>query len=125
MALAADALIARPRTGSIAPGLIALASLAWLGAMLLFFGVQWVLIAQSGQNLGKRWVGIKIVKTDGSDVGFVDGVILREWILLGLFLFCGWIYLVLTLASTVMLLTPQRRTLHDLLAGTVVIDVEA
>lgn len=113
------------RAGSVSPALAGIAAVAWLGGLLLYFGVQWVLIAQSGQNLGKRWVGIKIVKMDGSDVGFVDGVVLREWIPLGLLVLCSSLYALLTLASTIMLLTPQRRTLHDLLAGTVVIDAKA
>ena len=113
------------RSGRVSPALAGLAGALWLGALLLYFGVQWVLIARSGQNLGKRWVGIKIVKTDGSDVGFVDGVILREWIMLGLLVLCSSLHLLLLLASALMLLSPQRRTLHDLLAGTVVIDAKA
>src|SRR5439155_23600249 len=42
---------------------------------------QWALIARTGQSLGKRWTRIKIFKKDGSDVDFVSGVVMRNWIL--------------------------------------------
>src|SRR5687768_12492232 len=43
--------------------------------------VQWYLIATSGQSIAKKLLGMKIVKLDGSDVGFVHGVILRMWVM--------------------------------------------
>ena len=41
---------------------------------------QWTLIARTGQSLAKRWLGIRIVKVDGSPVNFASGVALRVWI---------------------------------------------
>src|SRR5262249_6732664 len=46
-------------------------------SFLLFFAYQCYLIATSGQTLGKRWLGIRIVKLNGLPVSFVSGVLLR------------------------------------------------
>jgi uncharacterized RDD family membrane protein YckC len=44
-------------------------------------GYQWYLISTTGQSLGKRWLGVQIVRVDGSPSGLRHGVILRSWIL--------------------------------------------
>jgi uncharacterized RDD family membrane protein YckC len=61
-------------------GVIAVGALMVL-MILAFMGYQWYLIATTGQSLAKRWLGIKIVRVDGSPVGFVNGVILRNWVI--------------------------------------------
>ena len=53
-----------------------------MGLMVLaFMGYQWYLISTTGQSLAKRWMGIKIVRIDGTPVNFVNGVILRSWVM--------------------------------------------
>jgi len=83
---------------------------AWLVPM----SVQWYLTATTGQSIGKRLLGIKIVKMDGSPVDFVSGVLLREWIgrIIDGFT-CG--------IGTLMIFGEQQRCLHDHVAGTKVI----
>ena len=95
----------------------ALIVIAWLG----LFVVQMVLLVRHGQSLGKRALGIRIVRvSDESIPGFVRVVLLRMcvpafvagipyvgtiiWIVDGLFIF-----------------RDDRRCLHDLIAETKVI----
>jgi uncharacterized RDD family membrane protein YckC len=54
--------------------------IAWIGLLLL----QAYLVTIRGQSLAKGWLGIKIVKVDGSPVKFVSGVLLRHWLVLAL-----------------------------------------
>ena len=81
---------------------------------------QWYLISKSGQTLGKRWTGIKIVKLDGSPVDFVSGVVMRVWIVaaIGLVPYVGSC---VSLVDPLMIFGDERRCLHDLIAGTKVI----
>ena len=103
------------------------AALAVIGlGLLAVFGVsiyQWVLISTTGQSLGKKAVGTRIVKLNGEPVDFVSGVLLRVWILnfvTGILNQCclGWI---VTLVDCLFIFQPDRRCLHDHLAGTKVI----
>ncbi|UQA59579.1 RDD family protein [Polyangium aurulentum] len=87
-----------------------LGAFAWLVPL----SVQWYLTATTGQSIGKRLLGLKIVKMDGSPVDFVSGVILREWI--GRLIdsvTCG--------IGTLMIFGDQQRCLHDHVASTKVI----
>lgn len=92
-------------------------------AAVLFLGLmsyQWYLIATLGQSLGKKWLSIKIVKLDGSPVGFVHGVLLRSWItgFLGAIPYIGGC---ISLVDVLMIFGNERRCLHDQIAGTKVI----
>lgn len=81
---------------------------------------QWYLVTTTGQTLGKRWVGIRIVKVDGSPLTFVSGVVLRTWVF-GLLSAIPGIGALLGLADVLAIFGGERRCLHDLLAGTAVI----
>ncbi|MBT3222835.1 MAG: hypothetical protein HN348_27475 [Proteobacteria bacterium] len=85
---------------------------------LLFF--QWWLIAVTGQTIGKRLVGIKIVwrRSPEARLGFLRGVILRNWV--STLLFCC-VYL--RVIDFIFILGRQRRCLHDFIANTKVIDL--
>src|SRR4051794_30205895 len=48
-----------------------------LTALLTLHIYQFSLIARTGQSLGKRWLRIEIVGTDGSPPGWLRGVLLR------------------------------------------------
>lgn len=113
------------------PGFIMLASangspdeavmLLGIGAPILVVTiVQWYLIATSGQSIGKKLLGTKIIKMDGSDVDFVSGVILRSWVTgaLAQIPIAGGI---IGLVDALMIFGDERRTLHDRIAGTQVI----
>jgi uncharacterized RDD family membrane protein YckC len=92
--------------------------------------VQWYLIASRGQTLAKGWLRIRIVKMDGSPCGFVNGVVLRSWVmqLIGF----GAAYMLgamqvsfnpIGLLDVLFIFGAERRCLHDLIAGTKVIRV--
>ena len=89
---------------------------------LLVSCVQWYLIATSGQSIAKKMLGMKIVKLDGSDPGFLHGVVLRAWViaLAGAIPFIGNF---VGIADAVAIFGEERRTLHDRIAGTRVISV--
>jgi uncharacterized RDD family membrane protein YckC/ribosomal protein S27E len=94
--------------------LIVLASLP-----LILSIVQWVLISNDGQTIGKKLLMIRIVTTRGTLPGFVQGVILRNWLrtVLGACIpFFG-------LLDPAFALLESRRSLHDLISGTRVVQV--
>lgn len=88
------------------------------GAPLVIY--QWYLTATRGQTLGKKWLGIKIVKVDGSRLDFVSGVVLRSWVV-GALGYIPYIGGIITLADCLMIFGDDRRCLHDKIAGTKVI----
>jgi uncharacterized RDD family membrane protein YckC len=92
-----------------------------LGILLVVY-YQVYLLTVNGQTLGKRILSLRIVRADdGSNPGFLNAVLVRTCVagllyaipLLGKVLFCF---------SVVWLFRPTHRTLHDLMAGTVVIE---
>jgi uncharacterized RDD family membrane protein YckC len=101
-------------------------------AMLLALPLQiyqWYLMSTRGQSLGKRWLRIKVVRVDGSDVDFVQGVLLRSWVLLGVAVLLGILGIapvarLLNSVDTLSIFTSNRRMIHDLIAGTKVISTE-
>jgi uncharacterized RDD family membrane protein YckC len=85
---------------------------------------QWYLIATSGQTLGKRWLGVRIVRLDGSAVGFVRGVMIRNWVVRMLTLAAAFVPYVggtLWLLDVMLIFREDHRCLHDQLAGTNVV----
>ena len=83
---------------------------------------QWYLLSRTGQTLGKKWLRIRVVKTDGSPVDFVSGVLLREWVTAGIgFIPC--IGPLINLVGILMIFGQEQRCLHDHIAGTKVIAV--
>ena len=125
--------------------------LAWvLTAMVLLpllYAVQFALLVSRGQTLGKMLFRLKIVKTDGSAIGFKT-VVLREILFWGVFtvlVFLGalafdtyssnskidgifqsaWFFVmpvknIVKLICLIQLCRTDRRTLPDKLAGTTV-----
>lgn len=90
---------------------------AWLALLLL----QAYLVTTSGQSIAKRWFRIKIVKVDGSPVNFVSGVLLRNWLLIVLQQIPG--INIIGLIDILFIFRQDRRCIHDLIAGTKVINL--
>jgi len=90
-------------------------------ALVAIESYQWFLITSTGRSLGKRWCGIKIVQRDGRPINFVSGVLLREWIPLGVQMI-PTVGSVLGIVDSLFIFRDDRRCLHDLLAGTKVVD---
>jgi uncharacterized RDD family membrane protein YckC len=128
-------------TAAAVPGLIAFLALAWdeleassrsedlppsfvvvlVGPLLLAI-YQWSLIAKTGQSLAKRWLKTRIVRAETATApGFVNGVLLRSWLFgaAGAMPFVGGC---IGLADSLAIFAGDRRqTLHDRVAGTIVI----
>jgi uncharacterized RDD family membrane protein YckC len=90
--------------------LITLPPLAWI--------LQWVLISVTGQSLGKRWLGLRVITSKGARVGFLRGVFLREWVMkAGSSVLYGFPLVLDPLFA----FSRTRQCLHDHLADTLVI----
>jgi len=95
--------------------------LAGIGVVILLI-YQTVITSNTGQSLAKRVLKTKIVRLDGSPAGFVHGVLLRTWLvgMLGAIPFIGGF---IGIVDAVLIFREDRRTLHDHIAGTNVIQV--
>ncbi len=100
--------------------------LALLVMIVGVFGVvfyNWYLTATEGRTIGKRALGLRIVKVDGSPVDFVSGVIMRTWVLGFITGLANLFYLgpIVSLIDTLLIFAEDRRCLHDHIAGTKVV----
>ena len=81
--------------------------------------VQWSLISCEGQTIGKKLLMLRIVTVRGRLPGFVQGVLLRNWLRVVLSL-CIPFFGVL---DPIFALGESRRSLHDLISGTRVVEI--
>lgn len=102
------------------------AAVVALGALvvggLVLVVVQVVLLSAQGQTLGKKMVGIRIVNiSDGSNPGFGGAVFMRSFVpgLIGIIPFVGSIF---PLVDICWIFGEESRCLHDLIAGTCVVE---
>lgn len=89
---------------------------------LAFMIYQWALLAKEGQTVGKRMMNIRIVmEDDGSLPGFGRAVGMRLLLngLIGGIPYLGACY---SLIDILFIFGDDRRCLHDLLAGTIVVE---
>ena len=89
---------------------------------LPFLVSQTWLIASTGQSIGKKLLKTKIVTVAGEPPGFVRGVLLRSWLPAALSAI-PMVGSVVALTDALMIFRQDRRTLHDHIAGTNVIQV--
>ncbi|MGO4221357.1 RDD family protein [Lysobacter sp. TAF61] len=80
-----------------------------------------ILLSREGQTIGKRWVGIRIVRTDGERAGLGRLFWLRYAVpgLIGGVPFLGPVF---SLANILWIFGEQRRCLHDHIADTMVVN---
>ena len=78
------------------------------------------LVAANGQSIGKRMVGIKVVRTDGSRASFARIFLLRNAVnaLPNLLPYVGWLY---QLVDPLLIYQDSRQCLHDRIADTIVV----
>lgn len=116
--------IAIPGAGLEQPGSTGLNIL--LGAfglgVIAFVIYQFYLLYANGQTLGKKLLGIKIVRSDGSRAGFWRIVGLRYFLpgLIGAIPLVGYVF---SLADPLFIFGEAKRCLHDMIADTIVVDV--
>jgi uncharacterized RDD family membrane protein YckC len=78
------------------------------------------LVTNSGQSIGKRTVGIKVVRPDGSRASFTRIFLLRN-VLNGVPSAFPALGLVYQLVDPLFIFQQSRRCLHDLIADTIVV----
>ncbi len=98
-------------------GISTLLSLLGLLAMLGMAMYQVYLAAQTGQTIGKRMMGIRVVRTDGSPVDLVRILFLRNLVPMVINAACG----IFGLVDPLFIFSEDRRCLHDHIADTKVV----
>jgi uncharacterized RDD family membrane protein YckC len=90
-----------------------------LGALVVL-AIDLVLLARNGQTIGKKALGIKVVRVDGSPVSLSRVFLLRYVFntFLTLIPVAGSLY---SLVDCLMIFGESRRTVHDRIADTIVI----
>jgi uncharacterized RDD family membrane protein YckC len=90
-------------------------------ALLALIIVQVWMISTRGQSLGKRFLGIRIVKfADNARPGFVHGWLLRDFVT-AVISAVPYVGTVFALVDVCFIFGEQRRCIHDLIAGTKVV----
>lgn len=88
--------------------------------ILGIFVVNCVLLHQNAQTIGKKVLGIKIVRTNGDRIGLgrIIGMRIIPIGLLGAIPYLGGL---ISLADSLVIFGTERRCLHDMIADTIVI----
>lgn len=94
--------------------------LVGVAASLILLIVQLRMVSLSGQTIGKRWVGIKIVLKDTLENGGFVVNVLKRGLLNGLLSLVPGYFLV----DCALIFRDDRRCVHDLIAGTCVIQAQ-
>ncbi len=89
--------------------------------LLAFVIVQVVMLVKNGQTIGKKMLGIRIVKLDGSNPGFTNVIIMRG-ILPGLIGGIPMVGPVFSLIDVLLIFREDHRCVHDMIAGTIVVE---
>ena len=104
--------------GELGGSLVLLTMVGYL-ALLIY---TLILLSREGQTIGKRVIGIRIVRTDGERAGLGRLFWLRYCVpsLIGAIPYIGWIF---SIANILWIFGEQRRCLHDHIADTMVVNV--
>ena len=99
---------------------------AWLGGLLLIGYFIWsaVWVYRYGQTVGKRAMGIRVVRMDGSRVAFSRFIFLR-WLPLAVLGAVPLVRYVIGLVDSLLIFRASSRCLHDDIAGTQVVTAES
>jgi len=120
--VAAIALPATQRAGNAGISMAGTVILIAMGVAVLGFGVyQLVMLHRYGQTFGKKVLGIKIVRNDGSRAGLGRIFWLRYFVpgIIGAIPIVGPLF---GLADPLFIFGEEKRCLHDLIADTIVVD---
>jgi uncharacterized RDD family membrane protein YckC len=99
------------------------------GTWLILLAVQVWLLATRGQTIGKRLLGLRVVKIDGSAAGIVHAWLMREALITVIGMVAGFIPFVgpillrpaFHLVDWCLIFRDDQRCLHDTIAGTIVV----
>lgn len=95
-------------------------SIAGLVVGLALFACNLWLLNEYGQTVAKRWLGIRIVRTDGTRAGLARLFWLRSFVpsIIGVIPCLGGIF---SLVDALMIFSDDKRCLHDRMADTIVV----
>jgi uncharacterized RDD family membrane protein YckC len=106
-----------PRPGA---GLLGLFALQLLASFVLFALLQGYLLATQGQTIGKKLLGLRIVRSSGERASLAR--------LLGLRTFLGWVLVMIPFAGAIyalldslLIFRESHKCLHDNIADTIVV----
>jgi uncharacterized RDD family membrane protein YckC len=106
-------------TGLVGAGAGAVLALVGFMAFALY---QMVGITRSGQTLGKRWLGLRILRQDGRLPGFLHGWFLRNFVFVAAATLLPVIGAVAYfVVNPILMFGDRRRALHDMIADTKVV----
>jgi uncharacterized RDD family membrane protein YckC len=98
-----------------------------LTMMLCYVGIiiyEAVLLSAHGQTLGKRIMRIRVVNYhSGDNPGFLGAIVLRIFVPFVIEAVLGPLCIIFLLADICFIFGDERRCLHDMLAGTTVVEV--
>jgi len=89
--------------------------------ILAFMVLQIVLLAKRGQTLGKMLLNVRIVRLDGTKADIMHVFLIRTMVptLIGFIPMVGGLF---GLIDVLLIFREDRRCIHDLMAGTIVVD---
>jgi uncharacterized RDD family membrane protein YckC len=110
---------------------VAVGAAVLLGAWLLFLVVQVWMLSVRGQSIGKRIIGLRIVKLDGTEPGFVHAWLMREALVTAIGMAAGFIPIIgpillrpaFHLVDWCLIFRDDELCLHDTIANTRVVKV--
>ena len=121
----AEAMFASPGLPGYGDFSMALRELSQMVVILGIFTVlQWVLISFTGQSIGKKLLGIKIITDTNEEVGFVSGVVLREWVI-GFLSGLPFVGIIIAVADAIVIFGESQSCIHDMIASTKVVTTES
>ena len=88
--------------------------------LLLIVAINLNLLSKNGQTIGKRTVGTKLVRTDGSTVEVWRVVVLR-WLPLFVVRWIPFVGSLAGIADALVIFGSDKRCIHDYIADTIVI----
>jgi len=109
-------LMPNPKTGASGAGVVA----QFAVFVLILLALQGYLLATQGQTIGKKLLGIRIVRTSGEKVDAVRVLGLRYVLIWAIAMIpvVGWIF---SLVDVLMIFRDSRKCLHDNIADTIVV----
>jgi len=104
---------------SLGIGSIIAIAIGGLGFLAIFV-IDLVMLHRSGQTIGKRMLGVKILRTDGSRAGLARIFFLRMFVP-GLISNIPFVGVIFSLVDPLFIFQESRRCVHDLIADTIVV----
>ena len=112
--------LATPQSGQVNDTPMFIGTGAMLVGMLALMGFNCVLLYRNGQTIAKRWLGIRVVRADGSRAGLAR-IIFARILPTGLLGAIPLIGPIISLTDALLIFRDDRRCLHDQIADTIVV----